>query len=134
MRKSAKKKEVDQFELMVNQRSAFPLDKIPNPAIMTSLLLRLLQQLPRGLIDAETTKEVLASCSDGHSTTMNQMEIVESRISESKYELLHMFLAHWSKVVSTTENKMTANGMSTCVFAVVFPGALDLNLVLVIEG
>ena len=127
-RVSGSKKNVRRLRGVIDERKAFPLDEIEDPAIVTSLMIYFLQQVPNGLIDTATTAVLLEAFEDADPTADSLMEIIHTRASASKYQLLCMLLRHWRQVVGTEENRMNANGVSTCVFAVVFPGVTDMLL------
>ena len=129
-RVSGSRTEVKRLRAVVDERGGFPLDEIEKSELMTGLLVLFLQRLPGGLIDIETTAIVL----NGEYTAENVMQIIVTRISTNKFQLLNMFLDHWRRVVLTPENKLNANGIATCVFGVVFPGIMDMRLIPIVEN
>ena len=135
-RVSGSQQEVKRLEALADKVGAFPLDEIQNSANMTSLLVHLLQQLPGGLIDAETTRDLLGCFSNPNQTAahLSLMEVIKIRMSVNKYELLHLFLGHWRQVISTTENTLSAHDISTCVYVIVFPCVTDLKLIALLEN
>ena len=129
-RVSGSRTEVKRLRAVVDEQGGFPLDEIAKSELMTGLLVLFLQRLPGGLIDIETTAIVL----NGECTAESVMQIIVTRISTNKFQLLNMFLDHWRRVVLTPENKLNANGIATCVFGVVFPGIIDMRLIPIVEN
>ena len=132
-RVSGSRREVKKSMAVVEQSKSFPFDEIGNFALMTGLLISFLQQIPGGLIDTETTTELLAVSGGTDASSERLVQFIESRISANKFRLFELLMHHWRLVVATSDNKMNASAVATCVFAVVFPGVMDMKLIGVVN-
>ena len=132
-RTSPSKKEVRRLVGVTNNLGAFPWEELIRPELVTSLLINLLQKLPEGLVDGPTTAAVLEKFNSSETTAESLLEFIRGSISANKWQLMQLFVDHWRLVVGTAENKMNANGVATCVFAVVFPCVMDMKLIEVLE-
>jgi len=93
---------------VVNQERSFLVDDISNfdGSLMTGLLIKFLQQIPGGLVNAETIGELLVVFDRTGTTSEGLIEFIKNRISENKFTLLQLLLDHWRLVVATHGNKM----------------------------
>ena len=129
-RTSGSKKEISKLQAVTDEMHGFPIHEIQKSEIMTGLLTRFLEEMPGGLIDADTTEDVLSFYSTSSDVTRKQLtDNITRTLSIKKRQLFSAFVNHWQQVVATKENLMDAKGVATCVFPVVFPSKMDLTLV-----
>ena len=136
-RKAGSRKEARRLIAETNKHGAFPLadPKVHGAAgadLVAGMLTTLLGEVPGKLIGARITKTLLANSKAANPKSC--FAIIKIGTSDNKCEMLAVFMQHWRRVLENQANQMNAKAIATCVFAPLFDGMDNLELIDIVAG